>query len=152
MNFLSLFLLGLIMSRSTEVTTQTSTELLPAVSKYLTARAAEFENIPAERKVMLQELADHVKACSDADKTAHLVFICTHNSRRSHLAQIWALAAAEFYGIPKVETWSGGTEATAFNPRAVAAIQRAGLQVSAADEKAANPHYKVSFRDRKSVV
>jgi arsenate reductase len=74
---------------------------------------------------------------------AKLTFICTHNSRRSHLAQIWAHVAADFYGLISVETFSGGTEATALNPRAVAAMRRAGLRITADDVEAANPRYSI---------
>jgi arsenate reductase len=78
---------------------------------------------------------------------AKLTFICTHNSRRSHLSQIWAQVAAEYYGLVGVETFSGGTEATAFNPRAVAAMQRCGLKIIADDPAATNPRYSVYTSD-----
>jgi len=71
-----------------------------------------------------------------------LVFICTHNSRRSHLSQIWAQTAAGRYGVAGVETFSGGTEATAFNPRAVTALRRAGFTIPE-PEAGANPRYQV---------
>jgi len=74
------------------------------------------------------------------------MFICTHNSRRSHLSQIWASTAAAYYGVPGVETYSGGTEATAFNPRAVAALKRAGFEISHSATQD-NPHYTVRFHD-----
>lgn len=73
----------------------------------------------------------------------------THNSRRSHLAQIWAQAAALHYRVPGVEVYSGGTEATAFNPRAVAALRRAGFDIQAsADGNGSNPRYLVRFGGR----
>ena len=70
----------------------------------------------------------------DDGRPAGLIFICTHNSRRSQLAQVWAGTAARVFGIAGVETFSGGTEVTAFNPRAIAAAERA--LVSAASEEA----------------
>jgi arsenate reductase (thioredoxin) len=73
-----------------------------------------------------------------------LNFVCTHNSRRSHISQIWAQAAARYYGIENVETFSGGTEATAFNPRAVTAMQQAGFDISTIKDDN-NPVYKVKF-------
>jgi arsenate reductase len=118
----------------------------PAVQKYLEERAGEFDQIPAERKVALQKLADYVRSRTAADKPARFTFICTHNSRRSHLSQIWAAAAADFYNVSGVESFSGGTEATAFNPRAIAAIERAGLKVEKTEE-VKNPRYAVRFRD-----
>lgn len=118
----------------------------PAVRKYLEERAGEFDQIPAERKVTLQKLATYVRSQTAADKPARFTFICTHNSRRSHLSQIWTAAAADFYSVPGVESFSGGTEATAFNPRAIAAIERAGMKVEKTLE-GKNPRYAVRFRD-----
>ena len=69
------------------------------------------------------------------------------NSRRSHLSQIWAQVAAEYFGISNVETFSGGTEATAFNPRAVAAMQRCGLKITTTNADTSNPHYEVRTHD-----
>ena len=102
----------------------------------------EMDLIPATRKGQLQKLAAYVEARLSTDRIA-LNFICTHNSRRSHLAQIWAAVAAYYYDVPGVETFSGGTEATAFNPRAVAAMKRAGFQIVAG--KGDNPIYSVSY-------
>ena len=75
-------------------------------------------------------------------QTAELTFICTHNSRRSQMAQLWASAAAAQFGIDGVRAYSGGTEVTAFNPRAVAAMGRAGFVID--DPGGENPHYRVT--------
>lgn len=56
-----------------------------------------------------------------------LLFVCTHNSRRSHLAQLLALAAAHRVGMPQVQAFSGGTEVTKVSPKAIAALQRVGF-------------------------
>lgn len=100
-------------------------------------------NIPAERKESLDLLAAFIKERKAVGATADLTFICTHNSRRSHLSQLWAATAAWQYGQDHVRTYSGGTEATAFNPRAVAAVERAGFLVLKPEGK--NPVYEVSF-------
>ena len=125
--------------------------LFPAVEKYLDERSREFEQIPAERKTQLKKIALYVKSRVNSGQPARLTFICTHNSRRSHMSQIWAAAAASRYGIAGVETYSGGTEATAFNPRAIAAIERAGVKVEKADDTK-NPRYAVQFRDSKESI
>jgi protein-tyrosine-phosphatase len=75
-----------------------------------------------------------------------LNFICTHNSRRSHLAQLWAQAAAVYYNIANVTCYSGGTEATAFNPRAVKAMREAGFDI-AVEKDGTNPIYQVVVTD-----
>jgi len=80
-----------------------------------------------------------------------LVFICTHNSRRSHMAQLWAAAAAEHFGVSGVQTFSGGTEATAFHPHAVAAMRSCGFRIEAAGE-GDNPRYRVSWSDESGPI
>lgn len=98
--------------------------------------------IDEERKVQLEELASYIKEQQEKDEATHLKFICTHNSRRSQLAQIWAAVAADYHGIASVSTSSGGTEATAFNPRAVEALRNAGFHIEQ-EEASKNPHYRV---------
>ncbi len=119
--------------------------MLPGVADYLSARQAEFEQIPKRRKSQLQQVAAYIDRCRTENRPVRLTFICTHNSRRSHLAQIWARVAAVSYGLSHVDTSSAGTEATAFNSRAVAALQRAGLHITASSESADNPRYVVVF-------
>lgn len=104
-----------------------------------------FETMPASRRQTLDQIAAYVQTKKDHGECARLVFICTHNSRRSHLAQIWAQAAAAFYGVPDVRTFSGGTEVTAFNPRAVAALTRAGFDLRQTTV-GSNPIYHVRFQ------
>lgn len=100
----------------------------------------EFGQIPPERKAALKKIAAFIRERNAQGKPSELTFICTHNSRRSHLSQIWAQAAAVYYGLDKVTTYSGGTEATACNPRTVSALRRAGFSiVKSTDDK--NPLY-----------
>ena len=75
---------------------------------------------------------------------ANLTFICTHNSRRSHFAQVWAQTAAYYYDIPSIKTYSGGIEATACNPRAVAAPEAAGFEIKKINDDK-NPVYEIRY-------
>ncbi len=110
---------------------------------YIESAVADMDSIPRERKKELKTVADYVKTKKETGEKANLTFICTHNSRRSHLSQIWAATAAAYYGLEEnVNTYSGGTEATAFYPSAVAAIERAGFLVD--NPGGDNPHYKVN--------
>jgi arsenate reductase len=105
---------------------------------------AQFDAIGIERKHLLQELSDFVARKSINKHKISLIFICTHNSRRSHIAQIWAQTAAAYFGIKNVQCYSGDTEATAFNPRAVEALKQVGfliIKTAGVD----NPIYHVSF-------
>lgn len=119
-------------------------KLHAAVVHYIEERKTEFDQIPIERKEKLERLSEYLRNCKSTDKPARFVFVCTHNSRRSHISQLWAAVAAVHYGLTNVETFSGGTESTAFNPRAVAAMERAGLRIEISTP-GDNPRYSVSF-------
>ena len=112
-----------------EVTVATGdAPLFPELERTI-AGCLDEAGIDRERRILLERLSDFVLLKLGRGETARLVFICTHNSRRSQFGQFWARAAARYFAIPGVETFSGGTEATAFNPRAVAALRRAGFVI-----------------------
>ena len=130
--------------------TKTSS-LLPSLTQTVAKLTSEFASIPAERKMLLQELVQFIEKKIKAGQPVHLNFICTHNSRRSHLSQIWAQAAAYYYHVPHVFCYSGGTEATAFNPRAVKSMQEAGFIINMT-KPGDNPRYEVHFAENVSPV
>ena len=119
-------------------------KVLPAIERTIDKLINEFSQISDERKSAISHLVIFLMETTRADKKILLNFICTHNSRRSHISQIWAQTAAHYYGINNVETFSGGTEATAFNPRAVTAMKQAGFDITAIKD-GENPVYKVKF-------
>jgi arsenate reductase len=102
-----------------------------------------------DRMKPLNQLRDYLLAKIEKGEKAQLNFICTHNSRRSQMAQIWTKLLAEFYGV-ELETYSGGTEVTAFHPNAVAVFERIGLEIK--NEKTENPHYFISFSESKKTI
>ena len=117
-----------------------------ALRSYLGNLQAQQIVLGDERELELTRLADYVYGRVSAGKQVRLNFICTHNSRRSHCGAIAAEAAATFFGVPSVRGCSGGTEATAFFPAAVAAVEGAGALVSKngyADAAETNPVYCV---------
>ncbi len=119
--------------------------LAPAVQAYLDARAAEADQIPPERRAELDRLADYVRSQRQTGAPVRLLFVCTHNSRRSHLAQVWAEVIGRRLGLD-VASYSAGTEATAFNARAVAALGRAGLTVREQPAEATGgPRYTLTY-------
>lgn len=107
----------------------------------------EFNLISKERKEKLLLLRDYISRKIEENETPKLVVICTHNSRRSHIGQIWLAVGADYFQLPKIETFSGGTEATAFNIRAVNAFQRVGFQIVWSEEKLENPIYQISWME-----
>jgi arsenate reductase (thioredoxin) len=136
-------------SAAVEAQTSDTSRFYPMLRQYIDSRVSEFDKIPDERKAQLRKLADYVKASRAEDKPVKLVFICTHNSRRSHMAQIWAAMAATHFGVGEVTTYSGGTEATAFNARAIAAIERAGFRTEI-PQPGSNPRCLIRFEDSNS--
>jgi protein-tyrosine-phosphatase len=100
--------------------------------------------ISSDRKKELEQLAILISESIEAFGFVKLIFVCTHNSRRSQLGQVCMRAAAEYLEIDHVFTYSGGTEATAFNHRMVAAIENAGFEVEKIDEEE-NPKYRLHF-------
>ena len=120
------------------------------LSPALTACMARFDALPlgadSARLVELNALADWTTDQLLASGSASLTFICTHNSRRSHMAHLWTAAAAAHFGLTGVHAYSGGTEATAFNERTVAALTRSGFRIEA-ETDGNNPVYRVRWSD-----
>ena len=123
-----------------------TSNLYAPITKYLQTAEKDFDKIPEERKIQLKKIALYLKTKLSSEKKASLVFICTHNSRRSHMAQLWAYAAAEYYGIKGVSNFSGGLEVTACNERTVKALTKAGFVITKKTD-GTNPNYEVKYAD-----
>ncbi len=116
--------------------------LYPALNKTIEHLTKEVDSIPEERRKALEGFSRFISDSLGKEGRVLLNFICTHNSRRSHMAQFWAQAAAKYFGVAGVFCYSGGTEATAFNPRSVKAMTEAGFMITQTTE-GANPVYTV---------
>ncbi|MEY4659025.1 MAG: protein-tyrosine-phosphatase [Crocinitomicaceae bacterium] len=103
-----------------------------------------FDEISFERKSILENITRYIQNNLDSGKVSKLMFICTHNSRRSHFGQILCAIAAEYYQIPGVQTYSAGTEITAFHPNAISALRKIGLDIEA-KESGKNAHFQVQI-------
>ena len=114
--------------------------LLPTVHKYF--EELDVDSISNNRKEVLQVLIDYVQSKLKKDEAIILNFVCTHNSRRSQISQIMGQLASYYYGVETI-CYSGGTEATAFHPNAIAAISRTGLEIEQQGES--NPVTFVRF-------
>lgn len=112
------------------------------IKKYLDELTSQFDTIPDQRKEILKRLSNYIISKKEQDKPVNLVYICTHNSRRSHFGQIWAKVSADYFNINHVNTYSGGTEATAFNINAISALQRVGFNIQKTTDSE-NPIYHV---------
>lgn len=103
--------------------------------------------IDEDRIFGFEPLAEWIAEREAKGLPADLIFVCTHNSRRSQMGQAWARAAAMHLGLKHVRTWSGGTEATAFNPRAVKALSTHGFAIQPTGEVVgeSNPVYALGY-------
>lgn len=110
------------------------------LAEYLLRGARDF-NPDTERQKALNAIAGYIQRCRVENRPARLNFICTHNSRRSHFGQVMAQVLAAHLGL-KIETFSGGTEATAFHPNAVKTLRGLGVDIEKSDGSA-NPHYRI---------
>lgn len=101
----------------------------PTILSYIDERIAAFPSITADRKKQLLVLIDFISKRKE-DQTIALTMICTHNSRRSHLTQVWAQVAAHYYGLKNIVTYSGGTEATAMYSAVGETLSEIGFEVN----------------------
>jgi arsenate reductase len=104
-------------------------EFYPKLSTYCDKLSDEFIQIPEERKAELKEIANFIVEQRKEHKPTNLLFVCTSNSRRSHMAQVWSQIASYYYNIDSVFTFSGGTEQTRVNINAIDALNRAGIEI-----------------------
>jgi len=111
-----------------------------------TIQSLQWENIDSDRKKVLEPLVSFIQKKVNDRKKTNLNFICTHNSRRSHLAQVWAQTAGSFFMIPDIHCYSGGTETTALYPEVTETLTNQGFKVfSIADT--INPVYAIRYND-----
>ncbi len=89
----------------------------------------EISKISEERKQILKPLIDYIQQKVNEKAEINLNLICTHNSRRSHLSQVWSQTMASFYNIKNVHSYSGGTEATALFPMVAKTLTKNGFQI-----------------------
>lgn len=111
----------------------------------------KFDTLSEERKTLLSNISKYIQTKQEHDAPVNLVYVCTHNSRRSHFGQVWAAVAASYYNIPDVTTFSGGTEATAFNPNAINALISSGFEVTP-ETVGPNAHFTVRFGNNKTTT
>ncbi|MFN3137103.1 MAG: low molecular weight phosphatase family protein [Allomuricauda sp.] len=107
--------------------------------------------IPHQRKQLLDLLSGYIQEKVDKKKLIRLNFICTHNSRRSHLSQVWAQTMAHHFGVRNLSCYSGGTEATALFPMVATTLANTGFEVQMLSE-GKNPVYAIKFAEDENPV
>jgi arsenate reductase len=129
--------------------TQSNTAVFPSIENEI--RSFQFATISPERKAILLPLIDFIQEKVSKDQEALLNFICSHNSRRSHLSQVWAQTAAAHFNVKNVFCYSGGTEATALFPMAAKTLEQSGFQVKALSE-GKNPIYSIKYSENEHPI
>ena len=113
--------------------------------------ALDISTITGQRKQLLQPLVDYMQEKVNLNEPIRLNFICTHNSRRSHLSQVWAQTLAAYYDIPQLTSYSGGTEATALFPMVATVLAETGFEVYPLSE-GKNPVYSLKYAENELPV
>jgi arsenate reductase len=117
-----------------------------------TIQQLEWEKINNdERKNTLQPLIDFIQLKINNKQQININFICTHNSRRSHLSQVWAQTAASHFGIENVICYSGGTEETALFPKAAETLSGQGFNIFKIND-GSNPVYAIKYSDNSQPI
>ena len=102
------------------------------------------KSVSSERQNSLKPLIDYIEEKLINNKQVSLNFICTHNSRRSHLAQVWAQTIAHYFNFNNVFCFSGGTETTAIYIAALKALIHSGFEIEKISENE-NPVYNIKY-------
>ena len=102
------------------------------------------KSIIEERKIILQPLINYINLKINNCEEIKLNFICTHNSRRSHLAQVWAQTMAEYFNYKQVFCYSGGTETTSVYVAVVNSLKQLGFKIDIIKESE-NPVYSIRY-------
>lgn len=123
--------------------------LFPEISAFI--NSLDVSTISEERKKTLQPLIDFVQSKVSHQETVAINFICTHNSRRSHLSQVWAQSIAYSLGIQNIICYSGGTEATAMFPMAAKTLENSGFQIQTLSE-GKNPVYAIKYAENEHPI
>ena len=110
-----------------------------------------FNEISVERKKIVEPLINYIQTKIQNQESVRLNLICTHNSRRSHLAQIWSQTAAAYYKIKNVNCYSGGTEATALYPMVAQTLKKQGFEIKQLSE-GTNPIYSIKFSENEPAI
>ena len=104
-----------------------------------------------DRKQLLSKIATAITNELTERNKLNLNFICTHNSRRSQLGQVWAFFAAEYFNL-NIQSFSGGTETTAFHRNTVKTLQHVGFDFNVIDFSHQNPKYAIGFKGTDNTI
>ncbi|NND78976.1 MAG: protein-tyrosine-phosphatase [Maribacter sp.] len=123
--------------------------LYTAIEK--TIATLDVESIPVERKETLRPFIEYIQKKHQTNQAIRINFICTHNSRRSHLSQVWAQTMAYYFKTKEVFCYSGGTEATALFPMVAETLRYSGFEINTLS-KGENPVYSIKYAENQHPI
>lgn len=106
--------------------------------------------IPLARKRKLDGLAEVFLEEINKGNQVEVVFICTHNSRRSQFSQVWCQYFADFFARKDISSYSGGTEITSVYPSVIDTLKDQGFVVENNSE-GSNPEYCVFWNRNRGI-
>jgi arsenate reductase len=118
--------------------------MFPLLKNTCDSLVRNFGSISDVRKQQLDVISQTIQQQLVANHSCQILFVCTHNSRRSQFGQVWASVAAAYYGVNNVEVDSAGTEVTAFHSNAIQALRLDGFQLLALKPEQ-NTRYLIDF-------
>ena len=80
------------------------------------------------------------------NNSVNLNYICTHNSRRSQLSQVWSCYAATYFKHTTINSFSGGTAVTSFFRNTVKTLEEVGFQFQLNTFSHQNPEYSINYK------
>lgn len=124
-------------------------KLFPEINMFISE--LNTDSISEKRKDVLQPLINYIQEKVYSKNSIRINFICTHNSRRSHLSQIWAQTMAAYFNLENVTCYSGGTEATALFPKITETLTNSGFKINVISE-GKNPVYSIKYSANKHPI
>lgn len=119
-------------------------KLYPILFNYSRDLYPDYINIPGDRRVILEEIANYIIGSLQFEKETKILFIETDNSTRTIMAEAWATAAAFYYGIDNVKVFSGGINNSNVSTNAIIALEKAGFIIYKTSETQ-NSTYEIKF-------
>lgn len=123
-----------------------SSTIFQEIHKLCKTLESQSPSIEEARRKKLCDLASYISSKLAKNEAVKIIVVCTHNSRRSHLGQLWLAIAAQYYELRGIETYSGGTEATALNKRVVTALKNVGFSIDS-ESDVENPIYHIFWAE-----
>lgn len=86
-------------------------------------------DLEKNRKEKLIELAQTIRNTYKNENNVKIIFICTHNSRRSQFSHAWAYVSSLYFKLDFIKPFSGGTEIDTVNLNVINSLISSGLKI-----------------------